>query len=311
MLAGRMDHMDVVRTPPERFAALPDFDLDPVFATIDGLSIAHVVAEPDPGTQPTGETVLCMHGEPTWGFLYRKVMAALTAAGHRVVAPDLVGFGRSDKPVERGEYTYQRHVDWMAAWLAKHDLRDLTLLCQDWGGLIGLRLAAEHGERFRRIAAANTGLPVGDGRMTDAFKAWLDFSQNSPEFVIGQIVAGGCATRPPDDVIAAYDAPFPDERYTAGARIFPALVPMTPDDPAVAANRAAWDELGRWDKPFLCAFSDGDPITAGGERILRERVPGAQGIAHVTITGGGHFLQEDRGAELGAAVNQFIAATPQ
>jgi haloalkane dehalogenase len=302
--------MDVARTPDECFTDLPAFDLAPVYTDVDGLRLAHVVAEPDAGVTPSGETVLCMHGEPTWGFLYRKMIPVLTAAGHRVIAPDLVGFGRSDKPLARNDYTYQRHVDWMAAWLSHNDLTGLTLMCQDWGGLIGLRLAVEHGDRFRRIVAANTGLPVGDGKITEAFQSWLDFSQNSPDFHIGTIVAFGCAVHPGEQVVAAYQAPFPDESYTAGARIFPALVPVTPDDPAVAANRAAWDELSRWEKPFLCAFSDGDAITAGGERLFHERVPGTKGMPHVTITGGGHFLQEDRGEELAAAVNSFIDATP-
>jgi haloalkane dehalogenase len=302
--------MDVLTTPAERFESLPDFNYTPKFTDVDGITIAHVVAEPDSGVAPTGETVLCMHGEPTWSFLYRKVVTVLTAAGHRVIAPDLVGFGRSDKPVAKGDYTYERHVGWMAAWLAANELSDLTLLCQDWGGLIGLRLAAEHGQRFKRIAAANTGLPIGDGKMSEAFMNWLDFSQNSPNFIIGNIVSGGCASPLPANIVDAYNAPFPDDTYTSGARIFPSLVPISPDDPAVPANKAAWAELTQWTKPFLCAYSDRDPVTAGADRLFLERVPGTVGMPHVTIAGGGHFLQEDCGAELAAAVNTFIAATP-
>jgi haloalkane dehalogenase len=302
--------MDILRTPADRFNAVPGFALEPVFTDIDGLSIAHVVAEPDPGVTPTGETLLCMHGEPTWSFLYRHMMAEFTAAGHRVIAPDLIGFGRSDKPTDRNEYTYARHVAWMAGWLAANNLTGLTLVCQDWGGLIGLRLAAEHGDRFNRVAAANTGLPTGDGKISDAFMNWLDYSQNSPTFPIGTIVSGGCAQPMSADVIAAYDAPFPDDSYKAGARAFPALVPVTPDNPAVEANKAAWSEFERWTKPFLCAWSDSDPVTAGADKLFLERVPGTQGMPHVTIAGGGHFLQEDRGVEFAAAVNTFITATP-
>jgi haloalkane dehalogenase len=231
-------------------------------------------------------------------------------AGLRCVAPDLVGFGRSDKPARREDYTYARHVEWMREALFDDlDLSGITLVCQDWGGLIGLRLVGEHPERFARVVAANTGLPTGDRPLTEAFLNWQKFSQESPVFPIGRLVAGGCAVTPPDDVVAAYDAPFPDDSYTAGARIFPSLVPTSPDDPAAAANEKAWATLAGFERPFLTAFSDGDAITRGGYRIFQRTVPGAQGQPHTTIEGGGHFLQEDKGPELARVVADFVAAT--
>jgi haloalkane dehalogenase len=290
---------EVLRTPDERFASLPGWGFEPRYVEV-GVGIrVHFV---DEGPRD-GDVVVLLHGEPSWSYLYRKMVPPLADAGFRVVAPDLVGFGRSDKLASRGDYTYAAHVEWMrAALFDALGLRDITLVCQDWGGLIGLRLVAEHEGRFARVVAANTGLPTGDQRLTDAFLAWQQFSQEAPEFPVGRIVAGGCATTPPDEVVAAYDAPFPDESYKEGARQFPVLVPTRPDDPAAAANRAAWEVLARWEKPFLTAFSDGDPITRGGERVFQQRVPGAKGQPHVVIEGGGHFLQEDRGEELARVV---------
>jgi haloalkane dehalogenase len=238
------------------------------------------------------------------------MIPGLVAAGHRVVAPDLVGFGRSDKPAERGDYTYQRHVDWLRATVEELALRRITLFCQDWGGLLGLRLVAEDGDRFDRVVAANTFLPTGDGTPTPAFLAWREFSQKVPEFPTGRILQGATTTELPPEVVAAYDAPFPDESYKAGARQFPLLVPIAPDDPAAPANRAAWKRLERLEKPFLTAFSDGDPVTRGGDAALQARIPGARGRKHVTIAGAGHFMQEDRGEELAQVVADFIASTP-
>ncbi len=252
------------------------------------------------------EVVLMLHGEPSWCYLYRKMIPIITAAGLRAVAPDLIGFGRSDKPASQDDYTYQAHVDWMATFLEKLDLRGITLVCQDWGGLIGLRLAAEHPERFARIVAANTFLPTGDNPPGEAFLRWQEFSQKAPSLPIGNIVKGGCKTDVPPEVVAAYDAPFPDDTYKAGARKFPLLVPTRPDDPASAANRKAWEVLRAWEKPFLCAFSDEDPITRGGDRAFQEMVPGTKGQPHTTIKGGGHFLQEDKGEDLAAAVVSFV-----
>ncbi|MCF6736673.1 haloalkane dehalogenase [Blastococcus sp. KM273129] len=304
--------METLRTPDERFADLPNFPYEPRYVEVDDgeggrLRIAYVDEGP-----ADGETVLLLHGEPSWSFLYRRMIPVLVDAGLRVVAPDLVGFGRSDKPVERSAYTYARHVGWMRqALLDELGLRDLTLVCQDWGGLIGLRLVAENPDRFARVVVANTGLPTGDQKMSEAFLAWQRFSQESPEFHIGRIVGNGTARGLAPEVVAAYDAPFPDDRYTAGARQFPALVPTSPDDPAAAANRAAWEVLARWEKPFLTAFSDSDPITGGGDRVFRKLVPGAQGMPHTTLAGGGHFLQEDVGPELAGVVADLVAATPR
>jgi haloalkane dehalogenase len=293
--------MECLRTPDERFTDLPGYPFAPHYTEVDGIRI-HYVDEGPRSARP----VLMLHGEPSWSYLYRKMIPIVVAAGHRVVAPDLVGFGRSDKPVRREDYTYQRHVDWMRHVLLTLDLRDVTLVCQDWGGLLGLRLVAEHPDRFARVVAANTFLPTGDAPATPAFLAWKEYSQTTPTFHVGGIIKGGCATVLSSEVIAAYDAPFPDDRYKAGARQFPVLVPVTPDDPAAPANRKAWEVLVRSTKPFLTAFSDRDPVTAGGDRIFRERIPGAAGQPHVTIEGGGHFLQEDRGEDLARVVVDFL-----
>jgi len=299
----------ILRTPDERFQRLPGFPFRPRTLEIpagDGSRLrVHTVDEGPPAAPP----VLLLHGEPSWSYLYRKMIPVFVAAGRRAIAPDLVGFGRSDKPASRSDYTYQRHVDWMRAVLEALDLRGATLVCQDWGGLIGLRLAAEEPGRFDRIVAANTMLPTGDHPLNEAFFQWRKFSQEVPELPIGRILQVGTQSELPPEVVAAYDAPFPDESYKAGARQFPLLVPVAPDDPASEANRAAWRALGTFTRPFLTAFSDGDPITAGGDAILREHIPGARRRPPVTIRGAGHFLQEDRGPELARAVLDFIAET--
>ena len=298
--------MKVLRTPEERFGRLPGFDFEPHYIEMrhgDAMLRVHYLDE----GPSTGEVVLLLHGEPSWSYLYRKVIPVLVAAGLRAVAPDLVGFGRSDKPSERSDYSYARHVEWMrAALLDRLGLAGITMVGQDWGGLIGLRLVAEHPDRFSRVVAANTGLPSGDQPLSDAFMAWQRYSQETPDLPVGGIVATGCTGTLPPDVVAAYDAPFPDESHKEGARMFPALVPTRPDDPAADANRRAWNVLGWWDKPFLTAFSDGDPITGGGDAIFRRIVPGARGQPHTTISGAGHFLQEDRGEELGRVVADFV-----
>lgn len=301
--------MQILRTPDGRFANLPAFAFAPHYVEIpsgDGARLrVHYVDEGPADADP----VLCLHGEPSWSFLYRRMIPVLVAAGHRVVAPDLVGFGRSDKPAERSDYTYQGHVDWLRATIEALELRRITLVCQDWGGLLGLRIVAEHPDRFARVVAANTFLPIGDGAPSDAFLAWHKFSQSVPAFPTGRILQGGTQTELSPEEVAAYDAPFPDESYKAGARQFPLLVPIAPDDPAVPANRAAWQSLERFEKPFLTAFSDGDAVTRGGDAAFQQRVPGARGQQHVTLAGGGHFLQEDCGEELAGVVTRFIAAT--
>lgn len=283
--------MQVLRTPDDRFEALADWPFAPHYATItdaDGTSLRlHYV---DEGLRDA-PVVLLMHGEPSWAYLYRKMIAGLTARGYRVVAPDLIGFGRSDKPAARSDYTFERHVAWMSAWLTQIDLKDATLFCQDWGGLIGLRLVAAFPERFAAVAVGNTGLPTGSG-MTEGFKAWLEFSQNTPVMPIGLIVNMGTGRELTEAEIAAYDAPFPDETFKEGARQFPVLVPVTPEHGSVAENKAAWAVLEAFDKPFLTAFSDGDAVTKGGEAIFQARVPGAAGQPHAIVSGG-HFLQED------------------
>ena len=296
--------METLRTPDDRFAMLPGYAFAPHYLDAGGLRV-HYLDEGPRAAPP----LLLLHGEPSWSYLYRRMIPILVSAGHRVIAPDLVGFGRSDKPAARADYTYQRHVDWMRAVLTGLDLLGVTLVCQDWGGLIGLRLVAEHPERFARVVAANTFLPTGDRDPGPAFLAWRKFSQEVPEFPVGRIVRGGCTSELPPEVVAAYDAPFPEERYKAGARQFPLLVPASPDDPAAEPNRAAWRVLEGWEKPFLTAFSDSDPITAGADRALQERIPGARGLPHTTITGAGHFLQEDRGEELAGVVVDFVAST--
>ena len=302
--------MKTLRTPDPRFVGLPGYDFAPAYAEIadseGGTLRVHYLREGD----TSAPVVLLMHGEPSWSYLYRTMIPVLTGAGLQIVAPDLVGFGRSDKPTERSDYTFARHVEWMRELLFDQlALRDVTLVCQDWGGLIGLRLVGEHPDRFARVVAANTFLPTGDTDPGEAFFAWQRFSQEVDEFPTGVIVAGGCVKPMAPDVQAAYDAPFPDESYKAGARQFPMLVPSRPDDPAHDANVAAWVSLAAFDRPFLCAFSDGDPITRGADRTLKEKIAGAQGQPHTTIAGGGHFLQEDCGEELAKVVVAFVAAT--
>jgi haloalkane dehalogenase len=300
--------MKVLRTPDARFANLPDFAFDPSYLDVkdaDGTPLRlHSV---DEGPK-TAAPVLLMHGEPSWSYLYRHMIPGLVARGYRAVAPDLIGFGRSDKPSEQTDYTYERHVKWMSDWLLAKDLRNITLFCQDWGGLIGLRLVAAFPDRFARVVVANAGLPIGTG-WSEGFKQWLDFSQSVPELPVGDIVSMGTVRGLVAAEKAAYYAPFPDESYKACARRFPTLVPITPEHASVEENRAAWKVLERFDKPFLTAFSDSDPVSKGGERVFQERVPGAKGLGHAIIAGGGHFLQEDKPLELVALIDDLIRKT--
>lgn len=301
--------MKALRTPDERFESLPGYDFAPHYAEVpDGQGGGLRMHFLDEGPAD-GAVVLLMHGEPSWCYLYRTMIPVLVDAGLRCVAPDLVGFGRSDKPTELDDYSYARHVEWVRALvLDRLALEDITLFGQDWGGLIGLRLVAEHPDRFARVAIGNTGLPTGHEPMSEAFLAWQQFSQTTPDFDLGAIISMGVAEVPAPDVVAAYDAPFPDDSFKAGARIFPTLVPTSPGDPASEANVAARKVLGSWEKPFLTLFSDGDPITAGGERWFQEHVPGAAGQPHATIVGGGHFLQEDQGPEVARRLAAFAAS---
>jgi len=304
--------MDVIRTPDNRFENLPDYPFAPHYAlvpTIDNGRDSEVrVHYLDEGPSDAAP-VLLMHGEPSWSYLYRRMIPPLVAAGHRVIAPDLVGFGRSDKPMKQQDYTYARHVAWMSALVFDRlDLTDITFFGQDWGGLIGLRLVAAQPDRYARVVIGNTGLPTGHGPASEAFLAWQKFSQETPDFPVGKIVSGGTAGGLDPAVVAAYDAPFPDDRFKAGARIFPTLVPTSADDPSSPDNERAWAVLSEFKKPFVLAYSDSDPITKGGDAPFRAKVPGAQGRAHTTIEGGGHFLQEDKPHEVAQVILDTIAA---
>ena len=298
--------MQTLRTPDDRFAELADFPFAPHYADVpdlDGGTLRmHYLDEGNPGAG----TVLLMHGEPSWSYLYRTMIPVLVDAGCRCIAPDLVGFGRSDKPTQTTDYTYARHVEWVRSLLFDRlDLTDLAFFGQDWGGLVGLRVVAENPDRFARICVANTGLPTGDERVTDAFMAWREFAQTTETFPVGALIRGGTVAGLSDEAVAAYDAPFPDDSFKAGARIFPSLVPISPDDPAAAANRAARESLARMGKPVLTLFSDGDPITRGGERWF-QRLPGAAGQPHATIEKAGHFLQEDAGPQVAEHLARFM-----
>lgn len=335
--------MKILRTPDARFHNLPDFPFEPHYTNVpdgDGgqLRIHHL----DEGSRDA-EIILCLHGQPTWSYLYRHMIPILTEAGFRVLAPDLVGFGRSDKPAAREDFSYQRQVDWLTSWLLANEVRDATLVCQDWGGLIGLRLVAENPNHFSRIVVANTGLPtpgpVGQERIDAlhdfwqnkptpslpevmaalakpnpkspeiAFAHWQKWTWESADLPVGMMIAGSLdgRTLTPEE-IAAYDAPFPDPSFKMGPRAMPRQVPLLPDDPSVAANRAAWEVLAKWQKPLLCAFTDNDPVTRGADQRFREEVPGAEAQPHRTIQGGGHFLQEGRAEELAGAVAAFVKA---
>lgn len=297
--------MHVVPTPVECFQDLPDFPFEPRFVTVNdpecGPIRMHYVAEGN----PDAPLLLLLHGEPTWSYLYRHMISGLSDS-YRVIAPDLIGFGKSDKLTERGLYTYARHISWLRQGLDALKLQNITLFCQDWGGLIGLRLVAEQPERFARIIAANTFLPTGDHPPSEAFLNWRNFSQTSENFRISSIVNSGCVKELTADVRKAYDAPFPEESLKAGARMFPLLVPIQPDDPEASQNREAWQVLRQWKKPFLTAFSDNDPITRGGDRVFQKLIPGCQGLPHVTVTNAGHFLQEDNPEQLIGIIREFM-----
>ncbi len=301
--------MDILRTPEARFEDLEDYPFEPHYLLVADRQEAqelrvHYVDEGPGDAQP----VLMLHGEPSWSYLYRRMIPPFVDAGYRAVAPDLVGFGRSDKPADRADYSYARHVAWLQDWLRALDLRDIVLICQDWGGLLGLRLVADEPDRFARVVTSNTFLPSGDEGASEAFLRWRQFATTVPEFSASFVLDSATTTTLGDRVKAAYDAPFPDDRYKAGARQFPALVPVSPDDPESGPNRAAWEVLARLDTPWLCAFGDSDPITAGADAVFRRRIPGCVGQPHRTIEGGGHFIQEDRGEELARCVLDWLRA---
>lgn len=295
----------ILRTPDERFANLPGYDFPPNYAQVgadQALRMHYVAAGP-----ADGPLVLLLHGEPSWSYLYRKMIPVFAEAGCRVIAPDLIGFGKSDKPADIDVYTYQQHLDWLRELLFDRlDLKDITLFCQDWGGLLGLRLVAEHPDRFARVAAGNTFLPTGDQAPGEDFLKWQNFSQKTKRLPVAKIIKSSCVTPLSDDVLAAYGAPFPEEEYKAAARKFPALVPVSPDDPAAEPNRKAWESLKKFEKPFLCCFSDSDPITRGGDVVFRRYIPGAKQQPHTTIQQAGHFLQEDKGEEIASYVLKWM-----
>lgn len=297
--------MTVLRTPEQRFESLSGFDFEPHYLDIN---------DPDLGTlrmhyldegPRDGQILLCMHGEPSWCYLYRKMIPSLVEAGFRVLAPDLVGFGRSDKPADTEDYTFAKHVSWMTDWVTQLDIQGATLVAQDWGGLIGLRLVAAMPQRFERVTIANTGLPTGDQGASEAFIAWRDFSLKDEAFDIGMILNNFGRGSLSEDDQDAYRAPFPDDSYKAGARKFPSLVPSSTDDPAREDNIAAWEVLKTWEKPFLCCFSDNDPITGGGDKVFHKLVPGCAGQPHATLHGG-HFIQQEDGERWSAIIIDWI-----
>lgn len=299
--------MHVLRTPDERFADLEGYDFAPHYTDVldeDGtrLRIHHVEEGPRDAAP-----ILLMHGNPTWAYLYRKFVPKLAAAGHRVLAVDLVGCGRSDKPAERSDYTQARHVDWLTKWLIQVDLRDVTLFCQDWGGTLGLHLVADHPERFTRVIAANTGIPLGEGE-DEFMKMWVGMMRDATEFPLQQMLPSGMVHSPTPGELAAYVAPFPDPSYQAGICRFPMLIAVQPDNPGVPANRAAWEKLGRFEKPFLTLFGAKDPVSRGFEKRLQAHVPGAAGQAHHVFPDASHFLQEDVPDELVERILAFTAA---
>ncbi len=298
--------MKVLRTPDERFQDLPGYSFEPHYTVVgdgDGgtLRMHHVAAGP-----AEGEIVLCLHGELSWSYLYRKVLPRLAGAGYRAIAPDLVGFGRSDKPSARSDYSYRRHLDWLGAWMDGNDLESIHLLVHDWGGALGLRLLAADPDRFAGLVLTNTFLPTGDQPLTEGFRRWREYSRRAPRFEVGAILSRSLRSDVSAEGTAAYDAPFPDDSYKAGVRALAGLVPAEPGGPESTANREAWQTLQRWTKPVLTVFSDLNPNCRGFDKFFQRSLPGAQGQPHATIENAGHFLQEDRGQALADAVVAFL-----
>jgi len=296
--------IDFVRTPDDRFADLPDFPYEPKYADVDGLRMAYV----EEGSGDAG-TFLLLHGEPTWGFLYRRMIPPLVDAGYRIIAPDLIGFGRSDKPTDRSDYTYENHVRWLTTFVGGLDRPDsgVHAFVQDWGGLLGLRVAAENPDWFDRMVIGNTALPDGEP-MGDGFMMWQQASQAMDPMDCGALLGRANVARQLTEAeMDAYRAPFPDETYLAGARQFPLLVPTTPDDPAVPANRTAWAVWERWIKPVLTLWTPGDFVLGHFQQGFIDRIPGAAGQPHQTFEPGGHFLQDDRGEDVVAALLAWMS----
>ena len=298
--------MPVLRTPDHCFDNIPDYPFAPNYVTVTDPNLGDMRLHYVDQGPKDGQVVIMMHGEPSWSFLYRRMISNVSAAGYRVLAPDLIGFGKSDKSSETSDYTYTSHVKWMTQWFEQMDVSDAVLFCQDWGGLLGLRLVSAFPDKFAGVVAANTFLPTGDVEPSEAFKSWRTFSQTVPEFPVGGIIRGATVKDFTDGVEAAYDAPYPDETYKAGARIFPALVPTSPDMDGAADNVEAWKVLRKFEKPFLTCFSDQDPVTRGGDKGFQKLVPGCKGQAHTIVKGGGHFLQEDVHTELSDIIIKFM-----
>ncbi|WP_420583045.1 haloalkane dehalogenase [Reichenbachiella sp.] len=290
----------IVRTPEDRFANLVGYPFEANYLEVEkGLQMHYL----DEGPKD-GPVVLMLHGEPSWSYLYRKMIPGLVENNFRAIAPDLIGFGKSDKWVDKESYSYQNHLDWLTVFIEKLDLNEITLFCQDWGGLTGLRLITEIGERFSRVVASNTALPTGNLPMPDSFIQWREFSQHSPEFDIGKVLDMGTVQPLSEEVIAAYNAPFPSEEFKAGARIFPTLVPIKEDEPEAIKNQQAWEKLMQWKKPFLTIFGDEDRIMKGAEKIFQKLIPGTKNQEH-QILHASHFIQEEKGEELANLIVQF------
>jgi haloalkane dehalogenase len=297
--------MNIQRTPDSRFENLPGFNFAPHYVELNDTDLGKLrVHYLDEGPRD-GAVVLCMHGNPSWSYLYRKMIPVFVAAGYRVLAPDLVGFGRSDKPLRVDDYSYAKHIAWMRDWLLAMEVSNITLVAQDWGGLIGLRLVAAMPELFRAMSLSNTGLSTGDYQMPEAFQKWKAWSTGPSEFDPGLVVNDfGRGTLSAAE-IEAYRAPFPDQGYVAHVKAFASLVPTSPDNPESDNNRKAWQQLMQWEKPVLLCFSNSDPVTGGGEKVFKKLVPGTAGQPHVTLDGG-HFIQETRGKEWAGAIVNWL-----
>jgi haloalkane dehalogenase len=299
--------MNILRTPESQFKHLPDYPFESNYLNVGnnnepGLRMHYLDEGPS-----QADPVLMLHGEPSWSFLYRKMIPICAAAGHRVIAPDLIGFGKSDKPDNMQDYSYANHLRWLQSLLDQLNLKNITLVCQDWGSLLGLRLLTAQPDCFKAVVIGNGMLPTGQTQIPAAFKIWKNFAIYSPWFPIGKIVNTGCLRSLSKDEVRAYDAPFPSSAFKAGSRAFPRLVPVLSDDPEAINNREAWKVLEKWDKPFLTTFSTHDPIMRGGDRYMQERIPGSKGLPHTTLKGG-HFLQEDSGIQFAQAINQLLAS---